>query len=75
MRIRVIILLFLLVGVFFIVSNNDLHLNETKDMQKFVSLFYSWLSGLFNNMKDITGYVIKANWLPQGNPVAVNVSG
>jgi len=69
MRIRVLILLFLLVGAFFIVSNNDLHLNSKYDLQKFVGLYYSWLSGLFDNLKVITGYVIKSDWLPSSDRI------
>lgn len=69
MRIRVIIVLFLLIGAFFIVSNDNLHLNNSEDMQKFVGLYYSWLSGLFDNVKSISAYVIKADWLPDTEPV------
>jgi hypothetical protein len=64
MRIYLFIILFLLVGAFFIVSNNNLHLNESKDMSKFVSLYYSWLGGLFNNVKGMSAYVVKSEWLP-----------
>jgi hypothetical protein len=73
MRVIVLIIIFLLIGAFFIVSNNNLHLNASKDMQKFVGLYYSWLSGLFDNVKGISAYVIKADWIPETEPV--NVSG
>lgn len=58
---------FLFIGVLFIVSNNNLHLSEEQDLTKFFDLFYSWLSGLFSRVREITGYVVDSEWLPKEN--------
>jgi len=65
MRTLFIILIFLALGAFFIISNHNLHIGAKAEFEKFSGLYYSWLSGLFDNAKDITGYVIKSDWLPK----------
>jgi hypothetical protein len=64
MRWLYLLLTFLALGGFFIISNHDIHLNTGQDMDKFQGLYYNWLSGIFTNFKSITGYVVKYEWLP-----------
>lgn len=64
MRIFAFILVFLLLGAFFIISNNDLHLSEKSELDEFARLYYSWLGDIFSNAKSLTGYITKAEWMP-----------
>ena len=68
MKIYLFILKFLFIGALFIVSNNNLHLINLEERNVFYSNFYSWLSGLFDSVGQITGYITKSEWLPQTNP-------
>ena len=65
MRTFLIVLIFLLLGAFFIVSNNSLHLNNKVELHKLGSAYYSWLGSLFGNFKSLTSYVVKSSWLPE----------
>ena len=64
--------MFLLIGALFIISNENLRLNKTDDLKKFTGLYYNWLGSLFENVKGISAYVIKSQWLPSGES---NTSG
>ncbi|MBU0466927.1 MAG: hypothetical protein KJ718_00930 [Nanoarchaeota archaeon] len=68
MKITISILKFLFLGALFIVSNENLHLNEVQERTEFYGLFYSWLETLFNHSMQIVGYVTDSEWLPQENP-------
>jgi len=65
MKIRIAILLFLLIGAFFIISENNLSLNKSENLTKFMSLYSSWMYRIFDNMGNSVGYVVKMEWLPQ----------
>ncbi len=65
MKVYLFILKFLFIGALFIVSNNNLHLINLEERNVFYGSFYSWLSNLFDSVGQITGYVIKSQWLPQ----------
>ena len=58
------IVMFLLIGVFFIVSNENIHLNKSNETNKLVARYYLWAGDLFSNFKSISGYVIQSDWLP-----------
>jgi len=67
MRILLFIILFLVLGALFIISNENLRLREKQGMKEFSGLYYSWLSQLFSNFKGISGYFVKFEWLPVEN--------
>lgn len=67
MRTLMIIIMFLLLGAFFIVSNSNLHLSEKEEFMKFGNAYYSWLGSLLDNGVSVVGYVAKAEWLPSDN--------
>ena len=58
---------FLLIGAFFIVSENNLKMSENGSMGKFLGLYYLWTSQIFDNGADLVGYVVKMDWLPDEN--------
>lgn len=57
-------MLFLLIGAFFIISENNLVLKKQENIDTFYELYFSWLSRIFDNSKEITGDIIKLDWLP-----------
>lgn len=64
MKTIMIIIMFFLVGAFFIVSENNLALNDQAKFNQFVGLYSSWLSQIFGNIGGVSGYVVKMDWLP-----------
>ena len=67
MKIGIFIFKFLFLGALFIVSNENLYLNDVQDREIFYDHFYSWLETLFEHSSQIAGYVIDSEWLPQEN--------
>ena len=64
MKALVIIMIFLLIGAFFIVSNNNLHLSNKEEFNQFGEKYYDWFGKIFGNAKTVTGYVTNMDWLP-----------
>jgi len=60
------IMLFLFVGAFFIISNENIALNSSENVGIFFSEYGEWIDSLFGNGKVVTGYVLKMEWLPGG---------
>lgn len=67
MKIIIIFVMFLFVGVFFIVSQNNLALNSSENIDEFILLYKGWVYEISENFKDITGHIVKMNWLPGEN--------
>ncbi len=67
MRIVMLLIMFLLLGAFFIVSNENIRLNVTEDRSKFGDFYYSWIGGLYEKATGITGFVINSEWLDYRN--------
>jgi len=55
---------FILLNAFFIISANDLQLNEGDNVKEFFSIYAKWLQQIGNNLKEITGKVVSQNWTP-----------
>ena len=64
MRILSFIVFFLFLGAFFIISEDNIDLKQDSGVKDFGNLYYEWIVSLFDNSKQIAGYVIKAEWLP-----------
>ena len=65
MKIAIAIVLFLLIGAFFIISEKEIKLNNEKNINTFFSLYTVWITGILDNMKSISGNVVKMEWLPK----------
>lgn len=65
MKIIMIILMFLIIGALFVISNENLHLNDKKELERFYDSYYLWVGNVFNNLKSVTADVIKVDWLPK----------
>jgi hypothetical protein len=72
MRAVFLIILFFLLGAFFIISNENIHINKKAEFSNLYSLYYNWLSNIFSNAKSISGYIVKFNWLPDTNQTSNN---
>jgi len=64
MKTLMFIILFLLVGAFFIISNENIKLNSKENINSFLKEYGAWADGLFSNGKTVVGYVAKMEWLP-----------
>lgn len=64
MKIFVLIVLFIFIGGFFIVSQENLNLSKTADLEKFFSFYKIWLGEIFDNSFETIGYAVKLEWLP-----------
>ena len=59
-----IIIIFLLTGAFFIISNNNLVMGDSQNIDKFIGLYSQWIDSLVFNAAGVSGYVVKMEWLP-----------
>jgi len=59
--------MFLFIGAFFIISENNLALNKTGNVDRVLGIYYLWISHLFDNARVMTGDVVRMNWLPEKN--------
>ncbi len=59
------LIFFLALGAFFVISNENLQLRNEADFMEFGNIFYSWIQSLFSNLISVTGYVTNFDWLPK----------
>ena len=64
MKIAMLVVIFLLLGAFFIVSQNNLALNSSENVDKFVSSYIDWLASFVGDVTRLGGFVVKLEWLP-----------
>ena len=64
MKIPILIIKLLFIGALFIVSNHNLHLADSHERDVFMNFYSSWLDNLFSQGLDVTGYIVKFEWLP-----------
>ncbi len=65
MKLLMLIVIFFLIGAFFIISQENLHISDSTELNKFNTAYVSWLEDLSENFKQVTGYVVKMDWLPE----------
>lgn len=66
MKIIMIIVMFLLIGAFFIISEENLALQNSENMEKFMVGYGDWIDNVVTGVGGVTGYVLKMKWLPGG---------
>ena len=74
MRVLLIVFLFLFISALVIISNDNLHMKNSGEAKKFADVYYSWLINTGSNFFKSTAYVVKFEWLPNGNNTNSNVS-
>lgn len=65
MKIILFVIIFLLMNMFFIVSNYNLAMNNQKNIKEIMSNYSNWLKKISGNTIKITGKVIELNWAPE----------
>ncbi len=56
------LMMFLIAGALFIISNNSLYVFQDKGANIFCEKYFYWLGNLFSNLKTITGQVVNMKW-------------
>ncbi len=65
MKIIILILIkFFLISALFIISNENLHLGDPIERETFFDTYYTWLSNIFDQTKELVDSVIDLKWLP-----------
>ena len=64
-RLDLIVVVILILGALFIISNENLSLANGKHSRTFVHLYALWLQSIGDNMQHITAQVISSEWFPR----------
>ena len=64
MKTLMFIIIFLLIGAFFIISNQNIQLNSSENVGVFFKEYAEWIDDLIANGRVVSGYVVKMEWLP-----------
>lgn len=64
MKLILIIIMFFFIGAFFIISEHNLSLKNSGTRIEFGNLYLNWFKQIFENSKDLMGYIVKLDWLP-----------
>jgi len=64
MKVLLFLMVFLILGALFIISNNNLAMHQKDNIKKFSELYIEWMDQIYLNFRIITGQVIRLNWLP-----------
>ncbi|MDP3026213.1 MAG: hypothetical protein Q8N63_00780 [Nanoarchaeota archaeon] len=70
MKVLMFVILFLLIGAFFIVSNQNIKLDSKENFNSFLKEYGKWFDQLVGNSKSASGYLIKMEWLPDEGKVS-----
>jgi hypothetical protein len=65
MKFLMFFIMFLLIGAFYIISEENLNLGVSEERLKFFSLYGEWFDKLGSNTGVVSGYVLKMQWLPE----------
>lgn len=67
MKTIMLIVMFFVVGALFIISEDNLNIGKGDNAKVLTGMYLSWLDETFDNMKTLTGNIVKLNWLPDFN--------
>ena len=65
MKLLILVVMFLFIGFFFIISQNNLPLNTSENADKVISIYKAWLEKTFQNAGNFVGHMVKMEWLPE----------
>ena len=66
-------IIFVLVA-YVVKTNNNLDLKKAEDVKTFIKIYSGWVYSTFSNIRDITAYVTKKEWLPENSENTTNSS-
>ena len=65
MKLYFIIIFFILLNAFFIISDNNLSIDSMENLERFFSLYLNWIKTTLNNITIISGNVVEMDWFPK----------
>ena len=65
MKIQMVVIKVFILGALLIISNQNLHIGISSERQVFLDSYTGWITNIFDQIADVTGYVIKFEWLPK----------
>ena len=65
MKFQIITVKLFVLGALFIVSNQNLHLAIASERDIFFNAYSSWLGSIAQQIAQVTGYVVRFDWLPK----------
>jgi len=72
MKVLMLVIIFLLIGAFSIISNENIKMNSKENIGSFFKSYSNWFDKLINNGKTVAGYVVKIKWMPDKQTDLVN---
>lgn len=70
MKLLMFLIFFLLIGAFFIISNENIRMNSQENVDRFFNLYGEWIDSLTSNSQVVVGHVVKMEWLPNEGRVS-----
>lgn len=70
MKILMFFIFFLLIGAFFIISNEKIKMNSSENVNTFFEKYGDWMDDLAVNGKTVIGFIVKSEWLPDKEKAA-----
>jgi len=64
MKLLVFLVMFLLIGAFFLISEYKIDLKQREEREQFVKVYSSWIGKLTKNSGKLVGFFVKMDWLP-----------
>ena len=64
MKLIMFITLFLLLGAFYIISENTIALNSWENVNLFFEKYFFWIGTILENSRSVVGSVVKMEWMP-----------
>ncbi len=73
MKITILLVKMFFVAALLIISNQNLYMSNVGDRQVFYNFYTHWIDTLFHQAFEVTGYVVKFEWMPTHNGTVDNV--
>lgn len=64
MKLLMFVIMFFLIGAFFIISENNLALKNPEARAEFGRIYLLWIGQVFGNSGNLIGYITRLEWLP-----------
>jgi hypothetical protein len=74
MKLLIIIIIFLIIGGLIIVIGYNINLGQKQGKKAFLITYSKWLLEIGTNVKNLIGFAIKQDWLPQINRSNISIN-
>jgi len=64
MKFLIFIFMFFVLSALLIISNNNLGMLESENIEIFSTLYFDWINGFYNNLQFLTGNIVGLDWVP-----------